>query len=271
MRTYSLAPIVAVASLLCAASFRLLPQAQERDQRVTAAVIAGGKALQVRTAARTVGDLLAESGITLGPLDRIEPSLRAPVTDRMQVRVTRVTRRHEVERVTVPGRTVVLADPERPAGFTKVLERGQDGLQRRVVRYWQKDGEVTKKEVVKQQVLVPARDTVVLRGTRGLPSRGGDWRNPLRMHATAYDPGPRSCGKYASGYTAIGMKAKKGVVAVDDRVIPMGTRLYIPGYGFAVAGDRGSAIKGKRIDLCFATYWEARQWGRRKVNVYVLE
>ncbi len=57
---------------------------------------------------------------------------------------------------------------------------------------------------------------------------------------------------------------------VDDRVIPMGTRLYIPGYGFAVAADRGSAIKGNRIDLCFNTYAEAKRWGRRKIKVYLL-
>jgi 3D (Asp-Asp-Asp) domain-containing protein len=67
------------------------------------------------------------------------------------------------------------------------------------------------------------------------------------------------------------VKAKKGVAAVDDRVIPMGTRLYVPGYGFAVAADRGSAIKGHRIDLCFDTYAEAIRWGRRKVQVYVLD
>jgi 3D (Asp-Asp-Asp) domain-containing protein len=67
------------------------------------------------------------------------------------------------------------------------------------------------------------------------------------------------------------MKAEKGVAAVDDRVIPMGTRMYVPGYGFAVAADRGSAIKGMRIDLCYNTYAEAKQFGRRKVKVYLLD
>ncbi len=66
------------------------------------------------------------------------------------------------------------------------------------------------------------------------------------------------------------MKAQKGVVAVDTRFIPLGTRLYIPGYGLAVAADRGSAIKGNRIDLCFNTYAEAVRFGRRIVEVYIL-
>jgi 3D (Asp-Asp-Asp) domain-containing protein len=91
------------------------------------------------------------------------------------------------------------------------------------------------------------------------------------MIATGYDPGPRSCGKYASGWTAIGMRAGRGVVAVDPRIIPLGTRLYVEGYGYAIAGDVGGAIKGYRIDLGHNTYGEARQVGRRRVRVYVLD
>jgi 3D (Asp-Asp-Asp) domain-containing protein len=95
------------------------------------------------------------------------------------------------------------------------------------------------------------------------------------MVATAYDPGPVSTGKSPGqrgyGITASGMRAGYGVVAVDPRVIPLGTRVYVPGYGAAVAGDTGSAIKGYRIDLGFATYGEAVNYGRRTVTVYVLD
>ena len=151
-----------------------------------------------------------------------------------------------------------------------MLSQGKDGLLRRVVEVWKKDGKETRRTVVRQQVVVRPKDTVVMRAARDLPSRGGDWRHPLHMRATAYDPGPRSCGRYADGRTANGMRATKGVVAVDTRVIPMGTRLYIPGYGFAIAADRGSAIKGLRIDLCFDTYAEAKRFGSRRVDVYIL-
>lgn len=269
MRTYSLAPVVAAASLLLAVGLGVRPPAAAPTSAVT--VLVDGKTLSLPTSAATVAGVLAEVGISLHPLDRTAPAPDRPVADGMEVRVTRVTRHHHTEEVTVPAPSLVLGDPELPAGFTQVLEHGRDGRVRRVVRIWEKDGQATRREVIEERVLTAARETVVLRGTQGLPSRGGDWRRPLRMHATAYDPGPRSCGKYASGYTAIGLKAEKGVVAVDDRVIPMGTRLYIPGYGFAVAGDWGSAIKGHRIDLCFATYTEARQWGRRPVKVYLLD
>jgi len=67
------------------------------------------------------------------------------------------------------------------------------------------------------------------------------------------------------------MRAGKGVVAVDPRVIRLGSRLYVEGYGFAVAGDTGGSIKGKRIDLGQNTYRHAKQFGRRKVVVHVID
>ena len=234
-------------------------------------VSADGWTYHIRSASINVGDLLAELGIPLSPLDRTTPAPTAPLGEGLSVRVTRVTCRTVKEEAPLPAKTIVLAAPRRPGGYTGILEHGQDGRMVREVRVWEKDGQETLRAPVRETVVVKPKDTVILRGTSGLPSRGGDWRHPLRMVATAYDPGPRSCGRYADGYTATGAKAEKGVVATDPRVIPMGTRLYVPGYGFAVAADRGSAIKGMRIDLCFATYQEAKQFGRRTVEVYVLD
>ncbi|EGS30218.1 3D domain protein [Peptoniphilus sp. oral taxon 375 str. F0436] len=90
------------------------------------------------------------------------------------------------------------------------------------------------------------------------------------MQATAYDP-------TAGSKTAMGTRARIGAVAVDPRVIPLGSKLYIesadgfPTYGYAVAEDTGGAIKGRRIDLFYGSNAEARRFGRRNVVVYVLE
>jgi 3D (Asp-Asp-Asp) domain-containing protein len=67
------------------------------------------------------------------------------------------------------------------------------------------------------------------------------------------------------------MYPQYGVVAVDPRVIPLGTRLFVEGYGSAIAGDTGGAIKGNRIDLCFNSDDEAEKVGRRTVRVLILE
>lgn len=225
---------------------------------------------RVASAAETVGDLLIDLGVTLSDLDRVRPSLTTSLSDDMEVRVTRVTCQRTVKEEVLRPQTMLLPAPDRPAGYSKTVSTGREGLVRRVIETWTKGGEVTHRKVIKEAVVVKPTDTVILRGGKDLPSRGGNWRRRLRMEATAYDPGPRSCGKYADGYTANGTKAERGVVAVDPRVIPLGTKLYIPGYGFAIAADRGSAIKGKRIDLCFDTYREALQFGRRMVEVYIL-
>jgi len=87
------------------------------------------------------------------------------------------------------------------------------------------------------------------------------------MVATAYTASCAGC----SGMTAIGRPAGHGIVAVDPRVIPLGTRMYIPGYGHALAGDTGGAIHGNRIDLGFNSNAQANQFGRRSVMVYLIK
>ncbi len=90
------------------------------------------------------------------------------------------------------------------------------------------------------------------------------------LEATGYDPSPESSRLEWTSITKLGWVARYGIVAVDPKIIPLRSLLYIEGYGFAWAGDTGSDIKGKRIDLCYNTTEEALKWGRRKTNVYVL-
>ena len=89
----------------------------------------------------------------------------------------------------------------------------------------------------------------------------------IDMEATAYLPTDGS----GEGITAMGIPATYGIVAVDPNVIPLGSRVYIPGYGEALAADTGGAIYGNRIDLCMESYWEAMDFGRRYVTVFVLK
>jgi len=96
----------------------------------------------------------------------------------------------------------------------------------------------------------------------------GEWD----MLATAYYAfGKGGNDINGNGITAIGLRARKGIIAVDPRVIPLGTRIYIPGYGEALAADTGGWIKGNRIDLCFETYEECFRWGKRRIKIYLIE
>lgn len=96
----------------------------------------------------------------------------------------------------------------------------------------------------------------------------GEWD----MIATAYHAfGKGGNDINGNGITAIGLRTRKGIVAVDPRVIPLGTKLYIPGYGEALAADTGGWIKGSRIDLCFESLGECFRFGRRKIKIYLVE
>jgi 3D (Asp-Asp-Asp) domain-containing protein len=82
----------------------------------------------------------------------------------------------------------------------------------------------------------------------------------LRVDAVAY---------HIKGSTALGIKTRRGVVAVDPALIPLGTKLHVPGYGHAIAADVGTAIKGRIIDLWMPSHAAARTWGRRTVTITV--
>ena len=89
----------------------------------------------------------------------------------------------------------------------------------------------------------------------------------MAMEATAYLPADGD----GYGITAMGIPATYGVAAVDPSVIPLGSRLYVPGYGEAIAADTGGAINGYRIDLCMESYDQAMAFGRRVITVFVLD
>ncbi|MFK2826373.1 3D domain-containing protein [Bacillus sp. B190/17] len=93
----------------------------------------------------------------------------------------------------------------------------------------------------------------------------------LTVRATAYTASCKGC----SGVTATGINLKKNpnakVIAVDPRVIPLGTKVYVEGYGEAIAGDKGGAIKGNKIDVHVPTKKHAYRWGVRTVKVKILK
>ena len=92
-------------------------------------------------------------------------------------------------------------------------------------------------------------------------------KKEMKVNASAYSSQDPNCSKY----TSTGQLLRKGIVAVDPKVIPLGTKMYIPGYGYGIAGDIGSAIKGKKIDLAFESRKEALKFGRRDIVIQILE
>jgi 3D (Asp-Asp-Asp) domain-containing protein len=84
-----------------------------------------------------------------------------------------------------------------------------------------------------------------------------------------YTRGPNKGERKRVGITADGRKARKGTLAADTSRYPFGTIMYVPGYGWGEVHDRGSAIKGNRLDLFHSSHKKALEWGRRTVKVRV--
>jgi 3D (Asp-Asp-Asp) domain-containing protein len=235
----------------------------------------------------TVAEALAEAGIRLGPKDEVFPDLDQPIWDGMPILLSRVR-----TKLVARDEPILFCTTFRPTQtrFRRlpILHRpGRTGLRRQRYQVVYRDGRATEQQLVSMHVIRPSIPAIVtVPPTYQLASRGYyGGRRVFRMIATAYDPGPQSCSPSADGITAIGLRAGHGVVAVDPAVIPMKARLYVEvyepasggnprrlrDYGYAIAGDIGSAIKGNRIDLGFSSRAEALRFGRREVVVRVLD
>jgi uncharacterized protein YabE (DUF348 family)/3D (Asp-Asp-Asp) domain-containing protein len=243
-------------------------------------VDAGQPEKRVACTGGTVCDLLDSAGIALGPLDRVVPPQETRLTPGLHVEVTRIAAIDLVTRQEIPPTVTYQPDPTLGRGQTEIIDPGKPGSAEETTRVYYVNGEETSRVEIGTKVLADPTTQVTRVGTRPYPqlvSRGGQPRPALAtgsvmtMVATAYDPSPASCWPYSSGRTATGQKATRGVCAVDPRVIPLGTKLWVEGYGYALACDTGGAIKGNRIDVCFDTPAEAARWGRKTVKVYILE
>lgn len=175
-----------------------------------------------------------------------------------------------VERV-IPIETIQEADSTMPRGLSHLVKEGREGLAKVTEEVFYVNGQVVQKEDLNQEIITPMEPTVIKVGTRSSmiePSRGVmRYTKKVTLEATAYTVAEGN----GDGLTATGLVAKPGMVAVDPNVIPLGSRLYIPGYGVALAADTGGAIQGNRIDLLMDDYGEAVNFGRRMLDVYILQ
>jgi len=265
-----------VSGILCAlalvAMMGITACAQSKDATACKiSIVADGGQWDYTASSKTVESALKEAGVTLGEQDEVYPRLKTAAYDGLKIRVVRVTEKIVTEKEPMKFKTVVKFDAVGNGGRT-ILQKGETGEKEVQYRVTYRDGEQSGKKAIGYKVIKkPKEEIVMLTRTAFLSSRSGDSLRFMTMVATGYDPGPRSCGRYATGRTATGMHAGHGIVAVDPRVIRLGTKLFVDGYGPCIAGDTGGAIKGNRIDLGFNTYLEALRFGRRLVKVYILD
>jgi 3D (Asp-Asp-Asp) domain-containing protein len=246
---------------------------------ISVTLVVDGTASTVRTAADTVGEVLANQHITFDAHDTLVPAAPRSIAAEQTIRLNHVN--SWVERVTkaVPAPVEHRLAFNLAVGHVRVIQKGVPGQREFTYRVdRQADRTANPKRVmIANHILRQPRVRVVAAGVgeygaiAALAKAGYEKtlrfaRAAISMVATAYTANCSGC----SGVTASGHHAGHGIVAVDPRVIPLGSHLYIPGYGRAVAGDTGGAIHGNRVDLGFNSDTDAMQFGRRSVTVYVL-
>lgn len=215
--------------------------------------------------------ILRDAGVQLGPRDRAEARMVSGEDQLPVIKVVRVRSRVESEKVQVAPQVKVVPDYYLSPGETLLMQQGQPGVMIKKTEIITENGQEVARRVLGTRLLQEPRPEIIARGVSTTPeerrsvsrSAAGRVRQVLRVTATAYTH---------TGYcTATGVMPYVGGVAVDPRVIPLGSKLYIEGYGPARAVDTGGLIKGRRIDLFFDTLGECSRWGRREVNAYIME
>ena len=232
---------------------------------ITLHVTMAGQNKVIKTYTDKISDALEENGIQVGESDQIigGESDRTAV-DGDKITVVIVSTKVVEEKFSVPFEKVYVEDSSLYKGESEIAVQGQNGSVTRKYSVKYEDGVEVSRELISEIKTEPINQVIAV----GTNSKVFD------MVATAYSPTPENWG-YA---TASGNRARDGVVAVDTRVIPLGTRLYIksnvpgiPDYGYCIAWDTGGAIKNMRVDLFMESESDCRKFGVRDVTVYVLE
>lgn len=235
----------------------------------------GGTEKNVWSTSTTVAGFLTQQGITLTELDRVEPMLEERVIENSVINVIRVEKVTDVVEEPIGYAVVAQKDENLPSGTEKIITDGKEGLVSRQYEILKENGVEVSRNVISEQMIRDKQDKVVAVGTKSQPiqvaSRGNEPGREMYVVATAYTASCSGC----SGTTATGINlhvnSNAKVIAVDPNVIPLGSKVYVEGYGYAIAADTGGAIKGNKIDVFIASKAEAYRWGRKTVKIKVLE
>lgn len=237
----------------------------------------GGKEKQVWSTSTTVADFLSNQGIKLNGLDRIEPNAEATVKENGLVKVIRVEKVTDVVEEPIGYAVVTKKDSNLAKGEQQVVNQGEEGLVTKEYEVILENGKEVTRKLISEKKVKDKQDKVVAVGTKPMAvkqvvSRSNDsgGGKEIYVSSTAYTANCNGC----SGKTATGINLRANpnakVIAVDPRIIPLGTKVYVEGYGYAVAADTGSSIKGNKIDVFFSTKEEAYRWGRKTVKIRIL-
>ena len=262
------------------------------DRAVPVELTADGEVVTYLTPEKTVKEFLETEKIVFNEKDKLSQDLEAPIESGMKMAIVRVTSEIIEEAESIAFGVQEKKDSSMLKGKSEVKQEGVKGEKKITKEITYEDGiEISRVEISEEVVKEPV-DRIVAVGTKVpvqpakpavqtvkkpstssiVASRGGSvpsnlsYSKSFTVEATAYA---------LDGITATGTVPKRveggwSTIAVDPRVIPYGTKVYVENYGYAIAEDTGGAIKGNRVDLYMNSVSAALSWGRRNVTIYIL-
>ncbi len=207
----------------------------------------------------------------------VEIGQEAIVTQEASNRLTSTTKIEDKE---IPFETQYVESDELLPGKSKIQEVGEKGIYRRVVKTFEVGGNPVDQQVQSSYELISPKKEVIIQNSKPVPKKKVVIQRPesvaeeppeldklnikktLTVESTAYT--------HTGNKTATGVEPREGLIAVDPKVIAMGSKVYVEGYGYAIAADTGGDIRGNRIDVFFSSLRQCIDWGRRPVHIYVL-
>lgn len=264
----------------------------------TVTITVDGKKIKVKTAGGRVYDILSKAGIALGAYDKVSMDKDEVITEKTSIRIKRVQYKVVTKETELKHSTKVTYDDSMYEDESVVKVQGENGKKTETYEEKYVDGNlkkttlissVTEKEPVTEQVV---RGTKVKPGTfKGTAVKNSTvmselkppFEIPLNQNGRPIDYKKVITGKataYCTGsICSTGVGVKQGYVAVDPREIPYGTKMYIVSsdgrynYGYCIAADTGGFIYNSStvVDLYMRSYSQCRTFGRRNVDIYILE
>ena len=244
---------------------------------ITVNIVANGVNLEVQTAEDNIEDMLETEDVTLKEqgivFDKdayeVLPSIDSKVEDNLSVQLINVEAKDVIEKQAINFDTIVEKNDSLDKSVKKVKSEGVDGKKETTYRVVYKDGVESSRQVISTKVVSEPQNKIVVQGTGTIyASRGGSEsaKKQLIFKTTAYTGGTST----SSGRKPVRVVGGISTIAVDPTVIPIGTKVYIEGYGYAVAADTGSGIKGNIIDVYFNSEKETSNWGLKQVQVSII-
>ena len=266
------------------------------NRAVNFKVFVDNKELNLKSAEKDIALMLKTEKIAISPTDKVSPAIGSKLSKGMDVKITRVKTKTINQKKPIDFKTVIKEDSDILKSQSKVSQTGVKGEKNITLNVTYENGKEVTRKVIKETLVKEPQSKIIVQGT--LPaisySRGATSEKALNVKASVNTPDANTSSKTSgrvlyvkataycaspgsdNTYTFSGRKSVRdpngfSTIAVDPRIIPLGTRLYIEGYGNAIAADTGSGVKGKFIDVFFNTDEEVSNWGVKYLNVHILD